>query len=278
MPELPEVETIKNQLVEKIVGKKIQAVDVNLPKMIKDISPADFKKIVIGSKITRVVRRAKFLITELNTGFFMAIHLKMTGQLIYLKKIKDIKEKNRHTHIIYYFDDGSVLLHNDMRQFGYVKLFQKKELDSFFTEQKIGPEPLEKKFTLSKFKVLLAAKPRLKIKPLLMDQTFLAGIGNLYAQEVCWYAKILPDRLVKSLKEKEIKDLYHGLKKILKEAIKNKGSSVDTYVDANGQTGDYLKKIKVYGREKKICLRCKGEIKKIILAGRGTCYCPCCQK
>ena len=181
-------------------------------------------------------------------------------------------------HFIYYFDDGSIFLHNDMRQFGYVRLLEKDELGSFFTTFKIGPEPLERSFSLNKFKTLLATKPRLKIKPLLMDQTFLAGIGNLYAQEACWHAKILPNRFVKSLKEKEIECLYTSLRNILREAIKCKGSTVDTYVDANDEPGDYVKKIKVYSREHQTCLRCGEKIIKIILSGRGTCYCPNCQK
>ena len=279
MPELPEVETVKNQLAEKIVGKKIENVDIRLPKMVRGVTPAGFKKKVTGAKITKVSRRAKFLIIELNNNYALVIHLKMTGQLIYINKIKFQEELlKKHSHIIYYFDDGSIFLHNDMRQFGYVRLLEKDELGSFFTTFKIGPEPLERSFSLNKFKTLLATKPRLKIKPLLMDQTFLAGIGNLYAQEACWHAKILPNRFVKSLKEKEIECLYTSLRNILREAIKCKGSTVDTYVDANDEPGDYVKKIKVYSREHQTCLRCGEKIIKIILSGRGTCYCPNCQK
>jgi len=279
MPELPEVETIKNQLLEKIVGKKIKDVDVRLPKMVRDASLVDFKKKITEAKIKNIGRRAKFLIIELNNGYSLVIHLKLTGQIIFIENCKlKIENFEKYTHIIYYFDDGSALLHNDLRQFGYVKLFKTAELDKFFAEEELGPEPLDKDFTLEKFKKLLVPKSRLKIKPLLLDQTFLAGIGNVYAQESCFCAKILPTRLVKNLKEKEISDLYNCLIKILKEAIKHKGSSVDTYVDATGQAGDYAKKLKVYGREDEKCLRCGAKIKKMTLAGRGTCYCPNCQK
>lgn len=277
MPELPEVETIKNQLLEKIRGKKIKAADVRLPKMIQNVSVKEFKKIVEGATIKDIQRRAKLLIINLSNGYSLIIHLKLTGQIIYMKTL-EYKNIKTFTQIIYYFTDNSVLLHNDIRQFGYVKVTKTKDLENMFEKEKFGPEPLEKEFTLDKFKKLLTKKSRQKIKPLLMDQTFLAGIGNLYAQEACWCAKILPTRIVKNLSEKEIETLFNCLIKILKKAIKYKGSSVDTYVDISGQAGDYVPKLKVYDREGQKCLRCGGKIKKIVLAGRGTYYCSNCQK
>jgi len=277
MPELPEVETIKNQLQEKIVGKKIKAIEIRLPRMIQGVKPKEFEELVSGSEIRGLGRRAKLLIIHLSNGYSLVIHLKLTGQIIYKSQISNLKFQ-KYTHIIYYFTDGSVLLHNDLRQFGWVRLIKTADLKDYFQKEGFGPEPLEKGFTLKKFKELLVKKPRQKIKPLLMDQTFIAGVGNVYAQEACWGAKILPTRLVKTLKEKEIEDLYHYLIKILKESIKYRGSSVNDYVDIEGKQGGYLPKLKVYDREGEKCFRCGVKIKKMTLAGRGTYFCPDCQK
>ncbi len=275
MPELPEVETIKNQLEKKIVGKKIKAVKINLPRLIQGTTVKEFEKNVIGAKIKKISRRAKLLIIELSTGYSLVIHLKLTGRIIFRKKLEKEDEKS---HLIYEFADKTILLHHDFRQFGWVKLIKTEDLEKYFQKEGFGPEPLEKDFTLEKFKELLAKKPRQKIKPLLMDQTFIAGVGNVYAQEACWWAKILPTRIVKSLKEKEIEDLYYSLIKILKESIKHRGSSVDAYVDTEGKEGDYFSKLKVYDRENQPCYRCGEKIKKMMLAGRGTYFCLSCQK
>lgn len=278
MPELPEVETIKNQLLKEIRGKKIKTAEIRLPKMIRGASVKEFKKIVEGVTIKNIDRRAKLLIIDLSNDYSLVIHLKLTGQIIYEKRRSTKFEIGNYAHIIYHFTDGSMLIHNDMRQFGYVKLIKTEDLEKLFEKEKFGPEPLEKGFTLEKFKELLSKKPRQKIKPLLMDQKFLAGVGNVYIQEACWCAKILPTRIVKSLREKEMEALFNCLIAILKEAIKQKGSSVDTYVDISGQAGGYEAKLKVYGRENQKCSRCAGEIKRMTLAGRGTYYCPDCQK
>jgi formamidopyrimidine-DNA glycosylase len=277
MPELPEVETIKNQLLQKIKGKKIDFVEIKLPKMVKGVSVKEFKEKVEKTIVKDVKRRAKLIIINLSNNYSLVIHLKLTGQLIFEKEFKSEKVL-KYTHLIYHFSDKSALLHNDLRQFGYVKLVKTDDLEKLFKEEGFGPEPLSKDFTLEKFKNLLSKKQKQKIKPLLMDQTFLAGVGNVYAQEACWCAKILPTKLVKDLSEKEISDLYHCLIKILKEAIKYRGSSVDTYVDIYGRVGDYISKLKVYDRENQKCFRCGTKIKKIVLGGRGTYFCPGCQK
>ena len=278
MPELPEVETIRNQLKTKIKAKRIKKVEVKLPKIIRDTSVIFLKKKITGSRIKDINRRAKLLIIHLSNNYSLIIHLKLSGQLVYYSDLKHKKEK--YTHLIYYFSDNSCLCHNDLRQFGYVKLIKTADLEKLFQKQGFGPEPLSKDFTLKKFKELLNKRPNSKIKPLLMDQSFIAGIGNIYAQEACWRAQILPTRLVKSLSEKEIKDLYQSLIKILKTAIKDKGTTAldDYYIDAQGKRGKYVMKLKVYQRENKKCFRCGQKIKRINLGGRGTSYCPVCQK
>lgn len=277
MPELPEIQTIVNQLQRKIVGKKIKAIEIKLLKIIKGSTLKNFMKIVQRSKIESISRRAKILIINLSNNYSLLIHLKLSGQIIYQSKTFNLKVQ-KHTHIIYCFNDGSFLLHNDTRQFGWVKLIKTLELKKYFQQEKFGPEPLEKNFTLEEFKKQLARRRGGKIKPLLMDQKFVAGIGNIYAQEACFCAKILPTRFVKTLKEKEIKDLFFCLIKILKKAIDCHGSSVDDYLDAYGKKGSFVCYLKVYDRLDKKCFRCSGIIKKNILASRGTYFCPRCQK
>lgn len=279
MPELPEVETIKRQLFGKIVGKKIKSVEVLTPRLIK--APlGNFKKAVLDSTIKNVQRRAKLLIIDLSSGYSLLIHLKMTGQLIYQlpRHPELVSGSHKHAHIVYTFSDGSKLFHNDLRKFGFVKLLKTEETPRYLEKEKYGPEPLEKKFTVGVFKNLLSTRLRQKIKSALMDQSFVAGIGNLYADEICFYAKVAPARIISDLKDAEIKKLFQGIKKILLQAIARHGSSVDKYVDAEGKQGEFAPFLKVYGREGEKCSRCGGTIKRIKLGGRGTHFCPKCQR
>jgi len=281
MPELPEVETIKNQLKEKIIGKTIKGIEVKLGKMIKGLTSQEFISRVRGTKVKDVIRRAKLLIIHLENGDSLVIHLKLTGQIIYKDKKENISapgEEQKYTHLIYYFSDGSILLHNDLRQFGFVKLIRTPDLEDFFKKEKFGPEPLEKNFSAFKFKELLRKKEKQKIKPLLMDQSFIAGVGNVYANETCFCAGVLPTKTVKNLTDEKIEKIYHCLINILREAIKYKGTSTDSYVDVYGRKGEYLSKLKVYGHEGEKCRGCQGRVKRIALGGRGTFYCPNCQK
>ena len=273
MPELPEVEIIKQQLVKKIKGKKIKRAEIKLARMIN--APVfRFERAVSGAEITGIRRRAKLLIINLSNGWSIVVHLKLTGQLIY-----DGHGGIGKPHIIYTFSGGRQLKHYDFRLFGYEKLIRTGEVEKLLEREKFGPEPLQKSFTLEVFKNLLSKKPRAKIKPLLMDQTFIAGVGNVYAQEACFYAKVLPMRAAGTLTGKEMKDIYDGLISILKASIARKGSSVDTYVDVSGEQGGYAPFLKVYGRAGERCARGDGGIiKQIKLAGRGTCFCPKCQK
>jgi len=271
MPELPEVETIKRQLNKKIKGKKIESVKVNLPKLVR-YPLVKFKKLVKGAVIENVSRRAKLLIIELSNGYILVIHLKLTGQLIFNGEI------NKHTHLVYYFADGSYLVHNDLRQFGFVKVVLKNELDNFFKKEKFGPEPLSREFTLKVFKKHLEKRKRSKIKPLLMDQAFVSGIGNLYADEILFQARVRPNRIVSSLKSLEIERIYGAILKILSLAISRGGSSTDTYRDAEGKKGNYLSLIKVYQRGGDPCFVCRSKIKRIKMGSRSAHFCPKCQK
>ena len=293
MPELPEVETIKNQLNKLTIGKKISRVDILLPKIVR-LDKNKFKKIVLGAKIKKLSRRAKILAIELNNDWTMLFHLKMTGQLIYRKPStaahglrsgnrtssghsEQSEESNKHTHVIFNFSDGSRLLFNDLRQFGYLKLVKTEALEEFWQKEKFGPEALDKKFTLDKFKEVLIKRPKARIKQFLMDQKNLAGIGNIYADEILFFSRVHPLRPAGSLKEQEIKQIHLGIKNILRLAIKLKGTSSNDYLDALGQPGKFATQLKVYGRKGKKCVKCSRLIEKIKIGGRSASFCPACQ-
>jgi len=271
MPELPEVETIKRQLNLLIADKKIKRIEILLPKIVK--APlAEFKKAVQGAKIIEIDRRAKILIIHLNNGWSLLIHLKLSGQLIF------DGQKTKFTHVIFHFSDGHRLIFNDLRQFGYVKLVKTDQLDNFLQKEKIGPEPFDKDFTLAKFVARLDRRPNAKIKQFLMDPTNLAGIGNIYSDEILFASRVHPLRKIKDLKPSDIKAIYQNIRKILTEAIKLKGTSANLYLDAYGRQGDFLNHLKVYGREGEKCYRCKDIIKRIKLGGRSAHFCPACQR
>ena len=277
MPELPEVETISRQLNGFLAGKKIKSVEIFLPKIIK-APPAEFKKAVLDAQVKKVWRRAKILIFELLNGYSILIHLKLTGQLIFQKP--EIKNQRlwKYTHLIFNFQDGSRLLFNDLRQFGYVKLVKIEKLAELLAKENFGPEPLEKNFTLKVFEKILRQRPRAKIKQFLMDPKNLAGIGNIYSDEILFVAGVHPSRRVETLKGKETEKIFENSKKILQKAIKLRGTSADTYFDARGQEGKFLKELKVYGKKGEKCVKCRGEITRIKIGGRSAHFCPRCQK
>lgn len=278
MPELPEIETIRHQLQKLIVGKKIKDVKVNLSKIVK-LPLVDFRKVVIGATVEKVKRRAKILILELSNGWSLLIHLKLSGRLIFRKKGEVLQpEDTKWNHLIWYFSDGSRLFHNDLRQFGYVKLVKTDELTDFFKKEKLGPELLGKDFTLDKFSVILKKKLRVKIKQFLLDQQNLAGIGNIYSDEILFFSRVHPLRKIGDLKPFEIKKIFEGIKKILPGAVKLHGTSADLYLDAQGKEGKYAPRLKVYGREGEKCKKCGAIIRRIKIGGRSTHFCLKCQK
>lgn len=278
MPELPEVETIRGQLEKFIVGKKIVKVNVSLPKMVK-LSLTKFKKNVLGASIKSIKRRAKILIFELSNGWSMLIHLKMSGRLIFRAKGAKLKpEYEKWNHLIYYFNDGSCIFHNDLRQFGYVKLIETKKLDEFFKKEKFGPEPLDKSFTLQNFSELLEKRPKMKIKQFLLDQQNISGIGNIYSDEILFFARVHPLKKVGELKAGEIKKIFEGIKNILPKALKLRGTSDNDYLDALGEKGEYAARLMVYGREGEKCRKCAGIVQRIKIGSRSAHFCPKCQR
>jgi formamidopyrimidine-DNA glycosylase len=266
MPELPEVETIKRELDKTIINKKIVDVIVNNAKVIRGMDEEKFIKELKNVNIKNIIRKGKLLIFGLSSGKFLTIHLKMTGQLIY-------PGYNKTSRVSFKFLDGKLLDFNDTRLFGELKIVDNWQDLKFIKE--LGPEPFDMDF--KKFNQILAKK-KTKIKVLLMDQKIISGIGNLYANEALFRAKIDPRRQANSLSDKEKDLLFKETKNTLSEAIKCKGSSVDSYVQVSGKPGNYVRYHKVYNREGERCLKCKGIIKRIALSGRGTYFCPKCQK
>ncbi len=286
MPELPEVETIVNDLNKKIINKKISKVEINLQKIVKN-NLKDFIQTLKNNSFEQVLRRGKLIIFKLNKDDqFLLIHLRMTGQLIYQEgnkiiagghseKNRDFSFPNKHTHVVIIFQDKSKLFFNDQRQFGVLKIVDHKNLDKEL--KKIGAEPLSSKFSFSYFSDLLLNRKG-NIKAFLLNQKYIAGIGNIYADEILFASHIYPFRKIESLKLKEKEDLFKNIKKILKQAIKFRGTTFNNYVDANGNKGRFIEKLKIYKKEGTKCKRCKNIIKKTKIAGRSTRYCSKCQK
>jgi formamidopyrimidine-DNA glycosylase len=266
VPELPEVETIKRDLEKILPGKKITEVCVHNPLVIRQPSADAFKKGLTGSKVSAVLRKAKVLVLELSTGKSLVIHLKMTGQLIY-------PGDGKRSRVSFRLSDGKMLDFNDRRVFGELRLMDDWHSLAFI--KGLGPEPFD--ISVSDFKEMLSRK-KTRIKPLLMDQAFISGIGNLYAAESLFAAGIHPERPAAGLSEKEKEALFNAIKRILEEAIRCGGSSVDDYVRVSGKPGEYVPRHTVYDREGKPCVVCGGKIKRIALGGRGTYFCPACQK
>lgn len=266
MPELPEVETIKRELEKAVLNKKITRVVVHNNKVIKGISPLLFIKGLQNCCINNIFRKGKLLVLELSCGKSLCIHLKMTGQLVYPGTASE-------SRVSFYFSDGTILDFNDRRLFGELRLIEDWRSLKFIRE--LGPEPFD--ITTGEFQRMLSDR-KTKIKPLLLDQKFISGIGNLYAAEALFRAKIHPLRQAFSLSESEKEALFKEITVVLKEAIVHKGSSIDQYVQLSGKAGGYAQYHKVYGKDGSFCLVCGAKIQRISVGGRGTYFCPKCQK
>jgi formamidopyrimidine-DNA glycosylase len=286
MPELPEVETIRRGLQANIINKKIVKIDIHKPKQVHGDALV-FRKKILGNNIVRVDRIGKLLIFKLQKGEdYLLVHLKMTGQLIYKHKKNIVagghnlpigeELPNKYSHIIIYFADKSILFYNDLRQFGYLKIVHhlvKEEIKS-----KYGLEPLTKDFTWQNFLAVLEKKKGI-LKSILLNQQIFSGIGNIYADEICFRAGVRPDRRVESLKSGEQKKIYQACQYIMSKAVASGGTTFSDYRTTDGAHGAYVKYLKVYGRAKQKCLKCKNNlITKHKVAGRGTHFCANCQK
>lgn len=329
MPELPEVETIKRGLGKLLPGKTIANVTFDNPKSFPNV-PSDARRFIIGAKIVKVRRRAKMLMIELDSNYTLVIHLKMTGQLVYVRtrgssvishqssvKKEDRKQNtedsapserfggghpsdsligklpDKSTRVIFdltyqenvigrtsHKAEQSVakLFFNDQRKFGWVRLIPTNEVPNIDFFKKVGPEPLDSKFTSSEFINRLQKRKNTSIKAAILDQSVIAGIGNIYADESLWRAKIHPSSLVKYLSTRKLNKLFDEIRYVLKLSIAKGGSTDRNYVDAEGKKGSYLSFANVFRREGQDCPRCSAKIVKIRVTGRGTHICPKCQK
>lgn len=293
MPELPEVETIRKGLLKAIVGKKIIKFESKDSKIIQ-FSENE----IIGSIVKDIERRAKILVFNLDNDKSILVHLKMTGQLIWEEKLGQTEfslKKSRvagghpspdwvaklpsgYTRAILHFDDESVLFFNDLRRFGYMKLYDTKDLLDIRELGKLGPEPFSGDFSVDYLMRRAAKIPNRKIKQFITDQEIISGVGNIYVDEALFYAGILPTRMVKDIKLSEWTKIKDSIIKALELGIKYGGSSEDTYVDAFGNQGVMGDHTKVYRRTGQKCQVCGTKIERITLGGRGTHFCPNCQK
>ena len=284
MPELPEVETVKFGLSRLIPGKLIIAVEHDWQKSFPN-DPVQVNEFIIGAKIVAIHRRAKVIIINLSSNYSLVIHLKMTGQLVYKDESTRFgaghpnsslvgKLPDKSTRVIISFKDGSKLFFNDQRKFGWVRLVPTPEIPNIDFFKKVGPEPLEPSFTWQVLNERLKRRSNSTIKAALLDQAVLAGIGNIYADESLWGAKIHPGTRVKNLSEAKIKQLHDAIQTVLLLSIEKGGSTDKNYVDAEGNKGSYLQFANVFRREGLSCPRCGTTIIKLKVAGRGTHICP----
>ena len=289
MPELPEVETVVRGLRELLPGHQIIRVKFDWPKSFPN-SQQDTERFLFGAKVVYVRRRGKTILIDLDSNYTLAIHLKMTGQLVYVNKnnkddsvwgaghpndslLGDLPDKT--TRVEFELDNRAMLYYNDVRKFGWVRLLPTVTLDDVDFLKKLGPDAL----TVSQEDFLTLFKKRQKnIKACLLDQTIVAGCGNIYADESLWMSQIHPSTKASSLKPEQLLDLHKNLVEVLELSIAQGGSSNKNYVDAEGNKGSYLEFANVYQRAGEPCNRCGTDIKRIVVAGRGTHYCPVCQK
>lgn len=278
MPELPEVETIRRDLEREVVGRKIKLVEASgLRSIRRHKSKKDFASRLEGHKITGVQRRGKYLLLRLDGGDVLVVHLGMSGQLLRAKGPKEPTAK--HTHVVVTFTQGGQLRYVDPRTFGELFVTALDDVDQAVPElAHLGFDPLDDVMSWNQFAGMLQAK-KAKLKPLLMDQKFLAGIGNMYADEILWAAGLRPDRSSETLSSQEVRRLYRGMVETLQDAVKHRGSSLadEQYRDLFGEVGAYQGEHKVYDREGDPCRRCRSPIARIKAGARSTFYCPQCQ-
>jgi len=288
MPELPEVETVRIGLASLLPGRTVKTVDFDWPKSFPN-APADVETFLVGASVVEVGRRAKVLLIELSSKYSLVIHLKMTGQLVFRSDkqrfgaghpnaslVGELPDKS--TRVTLTFSDGSQLFFNDQRKFGWVRLLPTAEVVNLDFFKKVGPEPLSDDFDWRQMKERLVRRKNTTIKAALLDQTVIAGVGNIYADESLWGAKLHPSTLVKDVSSQQFHKLYDELVAILRLSIEKGGSSDRNYVNAEGKRGSYLTFARVFRREGKPCPRCGTTIIKTRVAGRGTHLCPHCQK
>lgn len=273
MPELPEVETIRKTLEQLVVEKTIQETVVLYPKIVKyPIEVEQFQDALVGQTIHQIDRRGKFLKFILD-DYVLVSHLRMEGKYRLDKKADSY---DKHTHVRFCFQDETELRYHDVRKFGTMHLFKKGEEETIAPLKGLGPEPFSPSFTAELLYGRLQKTTR-KIKPTLLDQTIVVGLGNIYVDEALFRASIHPETIAQTLTKEQVVLLHEMIVETLQEAVEQGGSTIRSYVNSQGQMGMFQVKLNVYGQEGKPCTRCQTPIEKIKVGGRGTHFCPICQ-
>ncbi len=288
MPELPEVEVVKRSLEKKILNLIIQKVKINDSKLRYNVNKEKIYKLK-GKKIEKIYRRSKFLIFQLTGKTFMLVHLGMTGKFFFINKKKkklktsfyyklDPEKDSKHDRIIFYLEKNQKLIYNDVRKFGFIKFYNQDKLNKSMHLKNLGPEPLNNEWNSTYFKRYILGRER-TIKDILMDQKFVSGIGNIYANETLFLSSIKPSRKVNKIKDHEIEKIIKNTKKILESSIKLGGSSIKDFSN-DGKKGDFQQYFSVYGRKGEICsnIDCNQLINKSKISNRATFFCKFCQK
>lgn len=271
MPELPEVETVARGLRELLLGRTILGASVGWPRTVAQPAVDEFRSRIVGRQVVSVGRRGKYVVIGLDEAYLL-IHLKMSGRL---RVVRNDSPQDKHTHLLLDLDDGRQLRFHDVRKFGRVYLVEHpKEVTA-----DLGPEPLSDDFSLDDFRGLLSRRSG-RLKSLLLNQQFLAGLGNIYADESLFVARLHPLRKADSLTRDEQTRLYEAIRQVLAGAVASRGTTLDDrgYMDAKGEAGAYQTRIAVYGREGEPCFKCGALIERVVVGGRSTHFCPGCQK
>jgi len=274
VPELPEVETIRSKLAG-LAGRSLERVEIRDPRLTRPEPPDAVAAALEGERVADVRRRGKYLVVVFESGRHLLVHLRMTGTILHPAPAG--AEDDVHTRAIVRLDNGSDVVYRDVRRFGTWELLEPGELEEYFAARRLGLEPLGRAFTTARLAASLAGR-RIPVKGALLDQRAAAGVGNIYADEALWYARVHPLRPAGELGEPEVEALRAGIRKALRLGIRRQGASLRDYRGADGGRGRMQEEFRVYGRGGEPCERCGTPIAKTRVAGRGTWYCPVCQR
>jgi formamidopyrimidine-DNA glycosylase len=274
MPELPEVETIRSRLAPGLTGRRFDRVEISDPRLTRPVPPDVVAAALEGEQVADVRRRGKYLVVVFESGRHLLVHLRMTGNVLH--PAPEGREDDPHVRAVVRLDDGSDVVYRDVRRFGTWDLLEPGELDEYFAARRLGVEPLARAFTAASLGRALAGR-RAPVKAALLDQRAAAGIGNIYADEALWYARVHPLTPAGELGKEQVSALREGVRKALKLGIRRQGATLRDYRSADGSRGRMQEEFRVYGCAGEPCERCGTPIAKTRVAGRGTWFCPTCQ-
>jgi formamidopyrimidine-DNA glycosylase len=274
MPELPEVETIRSRLAPGLTGRRFERVEISDPRLTRPVPPEAVAEALQGEQVADVRRRGKYLVVVFESGRHLLVHLRMTGNVLH--PAPEGREDDPHVRAVVRLDDGSDVVYRDVRRFGTWDLLEPGELEEYFAVRRLGVEPLARAFTPASLGRALAGR-RAPVKAALLDQRAAAGIGNIYADEALWYARIHPLIPAGDLDEEQVRALREGVRTALRLGIRRQGATLRDYRSADGSRGRMQEEFRVYGRAGEPCERCGTPIAKTRVAGRGTWFCPTCQ-